>query len=53
MQNAKDKKKQTGEQDKNNISNSKDASIKLTFRPTFVGFNPQSVDVKLTLIVRS
>ena len=53
MQNAKDKKKQTGEQDKNNVYKSKDASIKLTFRPTFVGFNPQSVEVKLTLIVRS
>ena len=38
---------------KNNVNKSKDASIKLTFRPTFVGFNPQSVEVKLTLIVRS
>ena len=38
---------------KNNVNKNENASIKLTFRPTFVGFNPQSVEVKLTLIVRS
>ena len=53
MQKAKDRNNRPKNKIKNNVNKSKDASIKLTFRPTFVGFNPQSVEVKLTLIVRS